>query len=248
MDEQRQAIKGTVIRETKFRTVLFHAFILSLICTLFTIPSFHHMLVESMQSDPAPVFKYDYRLVLMMELFMLFFTCFLSSVSGFSLRQKYDLPEIWDYGHLKKWFPVLILTGIGMGGMTFFLFDRHFYFISPESYPSSPLYVISRPFKLAFTNEVILRFGLVTILVGLFKNKIVAVTLVSLFASFLTMKYFRFMGIDYPYNDFFQIQFFISFTANFLLGLCYIKLGLFYSMALHFLFGWRLLFVVLILG
>jgi hypothetical protein len=98
---------------------------------------------------------------------------------------------------------------------------------------------LSYPFKRAFTDEIILRFCLVTIAVGLFKSKSAGVILVSAFAAIATVKYFLFIGLPVGLNTIFLTQLFIGFLANLLLGYLFVARGLLYSMSLGFVFGMK---------
>jgi len=231
-----------------FKDVLVKALSLAILCTLFAVPYFHYLLSVSLKNQGRFLMHADLPAVLFMELSLLFIICLLSAIVGFSYSEKFKLPGFVDFSRFTETLPILLLTGVVMGGLTYLVFDRHFFYISPESYPKDILYLVSCPFKAAFTNEVVLRFCMVTLGAGILKNKLGGVFLVSIFASIFTMKYFRFFHLDYPFNYFFITQFFISFLGNFILGYLFITRGLIYSMSLHFLFGTRLAFVVWMLG
>ena len=231
-----------------FRGALLKSLCLAILCTLFTAPYFNHLLSVSFKTQDRFLMHSDFHTVLIMELSLLFIVCLLSAIVGFSYSIKFQLPGFGDLRGFTETIPLLLLVGVVMGGLTYLIFDRHFFYISPASYPKDILYLVSCPFKVAFTNEVILRFCMVTLAVGILKNRLGGVILVSIFASIFTMKYFQFLDLDYPFNYFFITQFFISFFGNFILGYLFVTQGLIYSMSLHFLFGTRLAFVVWMLG
>ena len=108
-----------------------------------------------------------------------------------------------------------------------------------NSYPKNPLYLVSFPFKSAFTEEVILRFALVTIGVGIFRSRVAGVILGSAAATFFTLKYFQFMGIGFHSNYLIITQLSLSFGANLILGYLFVSRGLLYAMALNFLLGMK---------
>jgi hypothetical protein len=238
----------SMTRGEDLRSVLLKSLGLAILCTLSTVPYFHHLLSVSFKAQNRFLMSYDFNVVLISELFLLFITCFLSAFVGFSFCHKYQLPGIGDFRQFIETIPLLLVLGTVIGGLTYLIFDRHFFYISPASYPKDILYIVSYPFKVAFTNETILRFCMVTLGVGILKNKLGGVILVSVFVSIFTMKYFQFLGLDYPFNYSFINQFFISFFGNIILGYLFVTRGLIYSMSLHFLFGTRLAFVVWMLG
>jgi hypothetical protein len=135
-----------------------------------------------------------------------------------------------------------------MMALSYFLFDRYFFEISPLSYPKEVLYLISLPFKGAFSEEIILRLCLVTLSVGLLKSKGAGVVLVSTLASLFTIKYFHFFGIEFGFNYLFITQVLLSFSANLFLGYIFVTRGLLYSMALKFLFGIKYVIVSWAMG
>jgi len=230
------------------REVLKKSLCLASLCVLFTVPYVYHMLSVSMKTQANLPMTQGVFTVMSLELFLLFVVCFLSSISGFSFSRRFQLPGLGDIRRFKETFPFLLVTATVVGIITYVLFDRQFFFISPESYPDSTWYLVSYPFKLAFTNEVVLRFGLVTLAVGFLKQRIGGVIAISAIAAIFSMKYFRFLGMDYPYNYIFISQFVIAFLVNFILGYILVTRGLIYAMMMHFLFGIKLAVVVWILG
>ncbi len=248
MSTKRQKISSLMTSGVDIREVLWKSLCLAALCVIFTVPYVYHMLSVSTKSPAQFPMPHDFFAIMSLELTLLFFVCFISSISGFSFSNRFQLPGVGDLRRFKETFPVLLIVAVVVGGLTYLLFDRHFFYISPESYPSNKWYLVSYPFKLAFTNEVVLRFGLVTLAVGLLKQRIGGVIAISAIAAIFSMKYFRFLGMDYPYNYVFISQFVIAFFVNFILGYVLITRGLIYAMTLHFLFGIKLAVVIWALG
>ena len=126
-----------------------------------------------------------------------------------------------------------------MIALSYFLFDRFFFKLSPASYPKNLLYLVSFPLKAAFTEEVILRFSLVTIGMGIFRSKVAGVVLSSVIAALFTLKYFQVVGIGIRLDYLIVTPLLLSFFANLILGYLFVSRGLLYSMALNFLFGMK---------
>jgi len=227
--------------------VVFKSLGLALLCTLVTVPYFHHLLSASLKTQ-GRVISTDLNTVLITQLFLLFIVCLLSAVIGFSFSKRLELPGFGDPGRLNETAPLLLVIGGVMGALTYLVFDRYFFHTSPVSYPKDMVYLVFYPFKAAFTNEVILRFCMVTLAAGVLKNKIGGVILVSAVASVFTSKYFQFLGLDLPFNYIFIAQALIAFLINFILGYFFITQGLIYSITLHFLFATRMPLIVLALG
>jgi hypothetical protein len=167
---------------------------------------------------------------------------------GFSFSKKLELPGIGEGNDLIRNMPNLLALGAVMTALSYFLFDRYFYAISPYSYPTDALYLVCYPFKAALSEEVILRFCMVTLAVGISKSKPVGVFLVSAVAAIFTIKYFHFMGIGFGFNYLSITQIFLSFSANLLLGYLFVTRGLMYSMTLKFIFGFKYAAVSWLMG
>lgn len=227
------------------RDVLIKSSALAVCSTVFAIPYFHHLIFLSPMMASFPL-SLGYRGFLLMELLILFMICFLSSVIGFSFYQRRGLPGFGDKNHFIKSIPLLLVLGALMTIISYLLFDRYFIKLSPYSYPTNLLYLVSFPFKAAFTEEVILRFSLVTLGVGIFRRKMAGVVLAAAVATLFTLKYFQFVGISVGFNYLIVTQLLLAFTANFILGYLFISRGLLYSMALNFLFGMKYLIVSLL--
>lgn len=219
---------------------------LALLSAFFSLPYFHYMIfvVADKSRFSAGFNPWGF---LCGELFVLFLICLLSAMAGFSLYRRSGLPGLGNPEGVLRSLPFLSALGSGMIILSYFLFDRFFLKISPLSYPKDLLYIISFPFQGAFTDEIILRFCMVTLAVGLVKHKGAGVGIVSAFASLMTIKYFYFLGLSPGLNYIFTVQILLSFLSNFLLGYLYVTRGLLYSMALKFIFGTKY-FLLFVLG
>ncbi len=222
--------------------VVVNSLALAIASTLFTLPYFYRLISQVSNQDLFSIGHNSYGLLLA-ELFLLFILSLLSAMVGFSFSKRFDLPGFGDLKGFIRSMPFLLLGGAIMILLSFFLFDQYFFKISPASYPRGILYLISFPFKGAFTDELILRFCLVTIAAGLLKSESAGVGLVSAFSSLFAIKYFHFIGVNIDSNYLYVTYFVFSFLANFLLGYLYVKKGLIYSMALSFLFDLKYAFV-----
>ena len=228
--------------------VLVKALLIALLSTLIALPYFLYLMF--VVSGELRFFPGEYQFwgLLFTELFILFFICFLSALAGLSFSKKMALPGFGDPKHLIRSVPYLFLIGAAMVAISYYLFDRHFFKISPVSYPKDILYLVLLPCKEAFTDEIILRFCLVTLCVGLSKHKGIGIVLASIIASFLTLKYFHFIGIPITLNYLFATRILLSFFANLLLGYLFVSRGLYFSMALKFFLGMRYIVVLRMLG
>ena len=236
MSEIWQRAFVSVTRGEDMYRVLVKSLALAICSILFTLPYFHYLISVVQDAGRFPKVLNPWSL-LFTELFLLFILCLLSAMIGFSFSKRFELPGLGDQRCLIRSMPLILALGAIMMALSYFLFDRYFFEISPLSYPKDILYLISFPFKGAFTEETILRFCLITLSVGLLKSKGAGVVLVSCLGSILTIKYFHFFGIKFGLHYLIITQLLLSFSANLLLGYLFVTRGLLCSMALKFLFG-----------
>ncbi len=234
-------------RGADMHNVVTNSLAVALASTLFCLPYFHYLIFQVSSEGHFPGGKYSYGLLLT-QLFLLFLLSLLSAMVGFSFSKRYTFLGFGDLKGFIHSMPFLLTGGAVMIIVSFFLYDRYFFEISPISYPKGILYLISLPFKGAFTDEIILRFCLVTIAVGLLKSKGAGVGLVSAFASLIAIKYFHFIGVKIDLSYLFVTHIFLSFLINFVLGYLYVTKGLIYSMVLGFFFNLKYIFVSWLMG
>ena len=232
----------SLTRGTDMRLVLIQASGLALLACLFTLPHFYH-LIFGVTGRVSQVGYSNPWVLLFTQLFLLLIVSLSSATVGLSFLKKFDLPEIWNWNTFAHSIPLLLFLGAVMAFLSYFLFDRYFVEISPDSYPRGALYLISFHFKNAFTDEIILRLCFLTICIGLLKNRIAAVILLSIIASLFSIKYFNFMGIEF--TRVFIPHFALSFIGNLILGYVFVTRGLFCSMFLKLIYSTKYVIVAL---
>jgi hypothetical protein len=235
-----QKALSVITRGTDMLGVLAKSLALAIAATLFTLPYFHYLISEISYRQGLTQ-SADSFIILLTQLLLLFILTFLSAMVGFSFSNRYKLHGLGDPRALVSSLPLMVAGGAVITGLSYFFFDRFFFEISPASYPRDTLFLLSYPFKRALTDEIILRFCLVTIAVGLFKSKSAGVIFVSAFAAIATVKYFHFIDLPVGLNTIFFTQLFIGFWVNLLLGYLFVARGLLYSMSLGFIFGMKYL-------
>lgn len=221
--------KGLGIRPVALGSLLFAA-----TATLLTVPYFYFLLFRSpgslaLHSQPL---QYD---MLYAQTALLFIICLLCAMAGFSFSKRLGLPGFGTTDRLHHF----LALGAVLLLLSLVLFDRYFYPVAPWAYPKQGGYLFLIPFKEAVADELILRFGLVTIAVGIARSRIIGVGLVSAFATMLSVKYFRFIGVDIDWSYVFIIHFILVFSINFILGYVYVTRGLISVMAVKWILGFR---------
>ncbi len=228
------------------REVFMYSSGLAVCSTAFALPYFHYLVfvVQGVESYSTALHPWK---LLLAQLLLLFILCLLSALIGLSFYKRFELPGFGDPRNFTDSLPLLFALGAVMMALSYFLFDRYFFELSPVSYPKGWLYLISMPFKGAFTEEVILRLCLVTLCVGFLKNKSAGIVLASAVASLFTIKYFHFVGVPFGLNYLSITQMLLSFLANLILAYLFVTRGLIYSMALKFVFGIKYALISLVL-
>ena len=220
---------------------------LTLAAAVFTLPYFHYLIFHVPRGQHRPIFMHPWRL-LGNQLFLLVILCLIASLTGLVFSRRLKLPGLGDFRQALESLPFILAAGGLLLFLSYGLFDRHFFDLSPTSYPQDWIYVVTFPLKGAFTDEIILRLCLVTLAVGLCRRKLPAVVITSALVSFFSIKYWQFMGITPMFERLFVTQLVLSFTANVLLGHIYLNRGLLAAMLLRLVFGLKYALVALTMG
>ncbi|MDB9822960.1 hypothetical protein OAC89_04590 [Deltaproteobacteria bacterium] len=230
----RKKISNSLTGHAKTGEVMLKSMVMAMGASLFAAPYLHHLLSLSVTlADPmSGMGLYGF---LLMELFLLFVLSLLCSMAGFSFAERRGLPGLGVWPAFVKDLPLLFIMGLVFITLSIFLFDRRFQEISPSSYPQDLFYLAMFPFKGAFTDEVILRLGLVTIGAGLFRHRAAGVVFAALLALCFSMKYFQFTGIDMNVTSIILPHIFLTLLINVFLGYLFVTRGLFYAMGMNFI-------------
>ncbi len=241
----RERIALSLLGQVNSREIILKSLGMAVGATAFAAPYFYHLLhlspmpAVSLSPIKSPGF-------LFMELFLLFMLCLLCAMVGFCFAGRRGFPGIGDWSAFVRDIPWLCLLGVSLMTLSILFFDLRFIEISPASYPKNHLYLFTFPFKSAFTDETILRLGLVTICVGLFRRRLAGIIFVAVLAVFFSMRYFQFVGIDLSTTNVFFSYILTTFLANLILGYLFVTRGLLYAMGLSFIL--KLKFVVIALA
>ncbi|MBW1802337.1 MAG: hypothetical protein JRJ85_16605 [Deltaproteobacteria bacterium] len=218
------------------KAVLLKSLVLALVATIFSIPYIYHLILLRPFTSPLILHLGLYKF-LVIEMLLLFTLCLLCALIGFSFSQRRGLPGLGDTTGFLSSIPLLLCIACLMTVLSYVFFDRHFFKLSPASYPRNALYLLTFPLKAAFLDELILRFALVTIGIGIFRRRLIGVLFGAVAATLFGLKYLQFIGIPFRLNELLIVKFLLSFTAAFILGYFFVARGLIYSMCLNFLFN-----------
>jgi len=222
----------------KSRHVTLKSLVLAFPAALLAIPYFYFLLFDFPRKGGDPGFG-NAHAMLWGQSVMIFVICMLSAIGGIMFTKRLNLPGIGDASRWRNELPYLVGGGLTLMVITYLAFDRYFYLVSPESYPDLSLYMILLPFKGAFTDELILRFGLVTIGVGICRNRYGGAVLVAVFATILSLKYLEFAGVPVEWNYVCIMQLVLSFALNLILGIVFVTRGLISTMTVKLMVEMR---------
>ncbi len=241
MNDVWKKVTASMTGNADMGRVLTGSIVLSALGVISIVPYFYYLVFVVPSAGPRV--GHDPLTFLALELVLLSVLLFLSSLIGFSFSRRFELPGFGEVKGLLKALPILVVAGLLLVAASYLIFDRFFVAISPISFPKGIVYLISLPFKGALADETILRLGLVTIGVGLTKNKGAGVVLMSAVASLFTVKYFEFIGIPFGLNYLFITHLLLSFIGNIILGWLFVTRGLAWAMTLKFIIGLKYLFI-----
>jgi len=234
--ELRIRMSKTMTGDEDMRAVLLKSSALAFIATIFAVPYIYHLILLRPFTSPL-ILHLGLHQFLVIEMLLLFTLCLLCALIGFSFAERRKLPGLGDKTRFLRSIPLLLCITCLMTVLSYFTFDRHFFKLSPASYPRNLLYLLSFPLKAAFLDELILRFALVTIGIGIFRHRLIGVFFGAVAATLFGLKYLQFIGIPFRLNEFIIVKCLLSFAAAFILGYFFVARGLLYSMGLNFLFN-----------
>ena len=122
--------------------------------------------------------------------FMVFSLAFLCALVGFLYADRLKLPGFGKHSDVMFLLPVGLVLGLAFTPVWYFAFDREIFLIIPEIYPASMAWALASMMGVAISQEVIVRFGLLTIVLyfldrwGFEGHPWPAIAIISTFGSF----------------------------------------------------------------
>lgn len=169
---------------------------------------------------------------------LVFCIALLSSLVGFLYCKKLHLPGWGSWNQFPHWFLSGLMMLLIYAPCSYWLIDRHFMAELPNLFPHDLFWAMSYGLSGAINQEVILRFGLLTILLYFYHKFFPhrypwgAITLISLFAcsgSYILLKKFHLEVNEQLLNSSMVGNFFL----NWLFCHLYIRYGLLVSITVH---------------
>lgn len=172
--------------------------------------------------------------------FILFCLALLCSLVGFFYSAPLGLPGLGKLRDGPKWFGVGAVIGLGLTPVFYYSCDFEIYTIAPELFPASTSQAFYMVIGNALAQEIIARFGLVTIGVYLWKNigrtgyPWPAVIVVSLFSAFGHYLFITRFNLDLKLSTaHIAVTVFATFLFQILFSDTFVRRGLIAALGLH---------------
>lgn len=186
---------------------------------------------------------------------VVFALAFLCSLVGFLYAQRLELPGFGALQDIRYWLPLGFGVGLICTPVAYFAIDRELIQILPELYPEFVLPAVAKMVGTAFTQEVVLRFGLLTICVYFLRwgnilngRRITAVIVIAAFGAlgtYLTLVEFqlahRLSGAEMG------LALFLSFVFQWLYSEIYLRWGFLAVVCMHLGFSVKFIVYALVL-
>lgn len=216
------------------RETIENAFIISVICTIFTLPHLCYLSFVMIEGRVAIQ-------ILITHLWSILIVSFLCSAFGLAWSRVYGLGGIIvDFERFKRWLPFILLLSFIIGTGSFVVQDIHLSIHLPYLYPKNPLFSLTIPLKAAFFQEVI-RFGGMALVCRLTKNLHLSNLIISIFFLYLGTRFISFAGLGLDQHRWLLLAFGWSFIVNLIMGYMYAKLGIVSTMTIQFVASLRFL-------
>jgi len=183
----------------------------------------------------------ELRMLALGQSIIVFGAAFLCSLVGFMYAKRLKLPGFGKLSDVKFWLPVGLMAGLVFAPVSYFMIDKKLLAMMPDLLPSPWYQALGWMAGSTLGQEVIARFGLMTIgvylldWVGFSGRPWPAIVVVSVFGALSSFIFLQRLGIINIMGPvFLATSVGFSFLFQALLSWVYIKKGLVASMCLHF--------------
>ena len=174
------------------------------------------------------------------QLGMALFLCLACAAVGLFLARRYGLPGVGDGPLVRASLRWTVPVAIGAAVAVTFLFDIPFRRVAPGFYPRHWTWALASAFSATFAAEVVARFGMMTIFLGIVRDlRIANVAQAALFALVASR---NFAFADHPVGGALTfVGLALSFGGSLGCGWIYARYGLLAALLGHFLYELRTL-------
>lgn len=236
----------------KLSEVLKDSAFLTLSVFLVSYPYLYHWLVHR----PDHLSPYNAKVALLSgkgltifvftQIFIFLLLVFLCSFVGFGFSEKYGLKGLGALKEVKNDIKYYIFAAPALSILLYFLFDRLLMEKIPTLYPNQPLWGLAKALMTSSAYETVSKFGLVTVVMGVFRNKHAAVMIPAVFFAFLVKGTFGDYGVEFDFNYLSVFGIVSSLIYGIASGYIYIYRGLLSVFVLRFILDLKYLIYPLI--
>lgn len=240
---QRRGISGQVPGPpTSVGSLLRDAAILGLLTFLFVYIYFIYLtrvgFSEKIAKDVPPEVADTF---LLLQLVMVLTVSLICAMVGLLLSKRYGLAGLGDWKSLKQSLPWLFgMAAIGVPA-TVFLFDLPFSRIASGYYPDQFRWALALVFASSFSTEIIARFGMMTIIMGVVRNFHIANVLQAAFITVVAARSFYLADHAIGFDYITIVGFCLGMVGSLAAGWIYYRFGILSAIFGHILFEARLL-------
>lgn len=224
-----------------------YSVIITLAAVLLALPYIYYMVAYSTPGGmlvEGPHFSWpDFWAEVGELLLVVFIACLI----GFAWSKQEGLGGLGSIVDLKRNWQRIMIYGLFMGALVFIFGDRYFMKIAPGFYPTRLKFALFIPFYAALVEEIFTRFGAMTLLVKVFRNKHVANILAALIFAIGHVTMFQVQGVIYRLNYITFCSFILNFGISLFFGYIYWRKGLVTAMGIHFVANLRYVLIAMIL-
>lgn len=184
--------------------------------------------------------------LLRMDLTMIALLVVVAALVGSFFSKRYRLAGIGSLDQLQRALPVIGIAGPAMGAVSYLVFGRAIAELVPGYYPTEVVWAVAVIAKGVLFDEVVARYGMMTIFAGVAPRPWIANVLQAIFFTAMVFKSLGFYGLNVDWNAYFVLSLCASFFSHLVFGWLYSKRGLSAAMGLHLVVDLRFLIHALV--
>lgn len=184
--------------------------------------------------------------LLRMDMTMIALLVVVAALVGSLFSERYRLAGLGRLEQLRAALPVIAVAGPFMALVSYLVFGRAIAELVPGYYPVEVIWALALVAKGVLFDEVVARYGMMTIFAGVAPRAWMANLLQATFFTALVFKSLGFYGLDVAWNAYFVLSLSASFFSHLVFGWLYSTRGLLAAMALHLVVDLRFLVHALI--
>jgi len=167
------------------------------------------------------------------ELLSIGLVVLVAALVGTLAARRYGLVGIGDRALVRQARSLLLFAAPALGVLSYLLFGRALAARVPGIYPSSLGWALGHALKGALFDEVVARYGMMTILCGVVRNHHLANGLQAVFFTVQAVLGLSFFGVRPDLSSFFVANVAATFLTHMVLGAVFAKYGLAAVMLFH---------------